>query len=54
MKKYETLHMFVRATRQELLDLHITSIEELTKYLFAHDQLTYARVTPVFLAECTN
>ena len=43
MKQFEMILLFVRSTRQQDLQLHMESLEYLTKYLFAHDHQNYAR-----------
>ena len=50
MKMYESLLLFVRASRQGLWKLHLSSLNSLVKYFFAHDQINYARMTPLYLA----
>ena len=48
---FEYLLLFIRATRQQIWELHLASLHELVKYFFAFDMLNYARLTPVYLAE---
>ena len=47
---FEVLLPFLRASRQGLWKLHLASLNEMVKYFFAHDQINYARLTPVYLA----
>ena len=42
---------FVRAVRTGDWALHLEALQAFTKYYFAHDMLTYARMIPVYLAE---
>ena len=51
MRMFEYLLLFIRATRQQMWELHLTSLYELVKYFFAFDMQNYARLTPVYLAE---
>ena len=37
-----TIFIFIKATRQSNFDLHLASLENLTKYFFAIDKLMYA------------
>ena len=48
MKMFESLLLFVRATRQKDWELHLTSLKGLVKYFFAHDLQNYARRVPVY------
>ena len=50
MKQYETILMYVRATREHTFQLHLESTEALLKYFFAHDHLSYARLLPIYLS----
>ena len=54
MKMYEILLQFIRASRQGVWELHLSSLHEMTKYFFAHDQINYARLAPLYLAEMYN
>ena len=49
-KQFETILLYIRATRERNFLLHIESTEELIKYFFAHDHLNYARLLPLYLA----
>ena len=51
MKLFETLLLFIRASRQQNWSLHLASLHNLAKYFFAYDMLNYARLTPVYLAQ---
>ena len=51
MRMFEYLLLFIRATRQQMWELHLASLHELVKYFFAFDMQNYARLTPVYLAE---
>ena len=51
MKLFETLLLFIRASRQQNWSLHLASLHNLAKYFFANEMLNYARLTPVYLAQ---
>ena len=51
MRMFESLLLFVRATRQKDWELHVTSLNGLVKYFFVHDLQNYARMVPVYLSE---
>ena len=51
MNLVEIMLLLIRATRQGIWDLHLTSLEMSFKYFFAYDQINYARFTPVYLSE---
>ena len=42
--------IFIRATRNRDIDLHLKSLESLIKYFFSHDHLSYAHLLPIYLA----
>ena len=50
MNMVEVLPLFNRASRQGLWELHLYSLNEIVNYFFAHDQINYARLSPVYLA----
>ena len=50
IKQLETILLFIRATRDRDINLHLIATESLIKYLFAHDHLNYARLLPLCLA----
>ena len=50
MKVFEHLLLFLRATRQQIWTLHLTSIYALSIYFSAY-MLNYARFTQVYLAQ---
>lgn len=50
MKMFEVLLLFTRASRQGLWKLHLASLNKMVNYFFAHDQINYARLTPLYLA----
>ena len=50
MDLYESLLLFVRSSRMGSWELHLQSLDNFVKYFFAHDQLNYARMTPLYLA----
>ena len=45
MKMFEVLLLFIRASREENWELHLTSLELMIPYFFSHDQLNYVRFT---------
>ena len=51
MRMFENLLLFIRASRDGLWMLHLSSMNDFAKYFFAHDQLNYARLTPMYLAD---
>ena len=51
MALFELLLLFVRATRQQSWEIHLSSLHNLCKYFFGYDQINYARLTPVYLAQ---
>ena len=50
MNMVEVLLLFTRASSQRLWELHLYSLNEMVNYFFAHDQINYARLSPVYLA----
>ena len=50
MAMFEIVLLFVRSSRQNDWHLHLSSLNKFVKYFFAHDQLNYARLTPVYIA----
>ena len=44
---------FIKATRKGDWELHLASLSAICKYFFALDQLKYARMVPLYLAEMT-
>ena len=50
MLMYEVLLDFVRANHEENWNLHLTSLDAMIPYFFAHDQINYARHAPLYLA----
>ena len=51
MKVFELLLLFTRATRQQLWELHLSTLHELANHFFAYDMFNYARITPVYLSQ---
>ena len=51
MFMYEALLLFIRASRQRDWILHLNALHQMIPYFFAHDQLNYARLSPVYLSE---
>ena len=51
MNLFESSLLFIRATHQQIWELHLGSLHNLSKYFFAFDMLNYARLTPVYLAQ---
>lgn len=54
MKMIVELSLFIRAVRTADWKLHLTSLESLVKYFFAHDKRNYARVIPLYLSEMSD
>ena len=54
MKVFEILILFIRAFIQNNWNVHLASLNDFCKYFFAHDQLNYARITPLYLANMTK
>ena len=50
MKMFENLLLFIRSVRQGLWNIHLASLNDFVKYFFVHDQINYARLSPVYLA----
>ena len=51
MSMFEVLLLFIRANRQRDWLFHLDSLHQMIPYFFAHDQLNYARLSPVYLSE---
>lgn len=51
MRMIMEMMLFIRAVRTGDWQQHLTSLQLFTKYFFAHDQLNYARMLPLYLAE---
>ena len=47
---FEVILSFIRASRQNLWQLHLSSMNNFAKHFFAHDQLNYTRMTTFYLA----
>ena len=50
----EVLLLFTLASRQGLWELHYCYFNEMVNYFFAHDQINYAPLSPVYLAAMTQ
>lgn len=50
MDMFEILLLFQRASREENWELHLASLDAMVPYFFSHDQINYARMTPLYLA----
>ena len=50
MKMFECLLLCHRSTKQRCWELHLSSLHELAKYFFVHDQQNYVHMVPVYLA----
>lgn len=48
------LLQLIRATREGNWLLHLSCIEKIIPYMFAYDNINYARYLPVYLAQMTN
>ena len=51
MNLFETILLFIRATREESWKLHLRSLHELCPYFFSFDMVNYSRMTPVYLSQ---
>ena len=51
MRMMKNLFLFIRASREGQWKLHLASLHFFSALFFAHDQLNYARLTPVYLKE---
>ena len=51
MKLFELLLLFIRASRDQLWELHLQSLHAFCPYFFALDMINYARTTPVYLSQ---
>ena len=40
----------VHTLLKRIIDLHLASLHEFIKYFFAHDQINYARLSPIYIA----
>src|SRR6218665_312522 len=47
----ESLLLFVRATREGLWNLHLSSLQSMLPWYFAYDRVNYARYLPAYIAE---
>ena len=50
----ENLILFIRASREGLWMLYLSLLNDFAKYFFAHDQLNYTRLTPLYFADVTK
>ena len=50
-KLFESILLFIRATREQSWELHLYSLHKLSPYFFAFDMTNYARMTPVYLSQ---
>ena len=53
-KQILNLLRFIRASKEHDLDLQLDALDNMCKYLFAHDQTSYARIIPVYLQKMSN
>lgn len=44
----------VHTLLKRIIDLHLASLHEFIKYFFAHDQINYARLSPVYIASTSE
>ena len=51
MSLFETLLLFIRASREQSWGLHLYSLHSLCPYFFAFNMTNYARMTPVYLSQ---
>ena len=50
MKIFEVILLFIPTPRENLLQLHLSSMNDFTKCFFTDNQLNYAHITPLYLA----
>lgn len=51
MHMISLIYTFIRATRDGIWELHLSSLDMLCKYFFALDKQKYARLVPLYLAD---
>ena len=51
MSMFETLLLFIRASRQQCWGLHLEALNAMVPYFFAFEILNYAQLTPVYLPQ---
>ena len=49
MRVFELFPLFTQTIREQLWELHLSTLYELAKYFIAYDIFTYARKAPVYL-----
>jgi hypothetical protein len=49
VKQFQCIMKYIRATRENNIDLHLEATEDLMKYFFAHNNLNYARLLSLYL-----
>ena len=54
MNLFETILLFIRATREESWKLHLRNLHELCPYFFSFDMVNCSRITPVCLSQMMN
>ena len=54
MKVFELLLLFARATRQQLWELHLSTLHQLTKYFFAYDMFNQHEWPQCVCPKCTD
>lgn len=50
----ENLLLFIKVSKEGLWMLHLSLLNYFTKHFFAHYQLNYARLTPLYLSDMTK
>ena len=50
IKMFQVILLFIRELRENLWQLHLSLMNDFAKYFFEHNQLNYARMTPLYLA----
>ena len=48
MRVFELFPLFTQTIREQLWELHLSTLYELAKYFIAYDIFTYARKAPVY------
>ena len=54
MQLFESLMLFLRATRQQSWDLHLASLDDLNHITGKEILAKYARLTPVYWPKCMH
>ena len=50
----DNILLYLRATRQQLWQLHLVALDNFISYFFALDLQNYAKMSPIYLSEMYN